>query len=63
MTEYGLPVEARVLSGELTALHLTVVAVLGNHDVESGKGEEIRQILNDAGPVLNAGTGKYVRMR
>jgi Icc-related predicted phosphoesterase len=52
LTDYGLPDEARVLARELTALHLTVVAVLGNHDVESGKGEEIRQILNDAGVTI-----------
>jgi Icc-related predicted phosphoesterase len=49
-TDYGLPDEARVLARELTAsVKIPVVAVLGNHDYESGKQNEIRQILADAG--------------
>jgi Icc-related predicted phosphoesterase len=49
-TDYGLPEEARVLSRELTAaVKIPIVAVLGNHDFESGKQHEIRQILTDAG--------------
>jgi Icc-related predicted phosphoesterase len=49
LTNYGLPDEARVLARELAAVHVSTVAVLGNHDLESGKGEEIRQILADGG--------------
>jgi Icc-related predicted phosphoesterase len=52
LTDYGLPDEARVLARELAGIHLPIVAVLGNHDVESGKGDEIRQILTDAGVVV-----------
>jgi len=49
-TDYGLPDEARVLARELTSsVKIPVIAVLGNHDYESGKQVEIRQILNDAG--------------
>ncbi len=49
-TDYGLPEEARVLARELTAtMKIPVIAVLGNHDYESGKEHEIRQILVDAG--------------
>jgi Icc-related predicted phosphoesterase len=49
-TDYGLPDEARVLARELTSsVQIPVIAVLGNHDYESGKQDEIRQILNDAG--------------
>src|SRR5918992_2972785 len=49
-TDYGVPEEARVLARELTnALKIPTVAVLGNHDYESGKQEEIAQILRDAG--------------
>ena len=49
-TDYGLPDEARVLARELTAaVKIPVIAVLGNHDFESGKHHEIRQILVDAG--------------
>jgi Icc-related predicted phosphoesterase len=49
LTDYGLPDEARVLARELTTLKVPVVAVLGNHDFESGKEAEVRQILVDAG--------------
>ena len=50
LTDYGLPDEARVLAREVnTALRVPCVAVLGNHDYEAGKGDEIRQILIDAG--------------
>src|SRR5947209_14648687 len=52
LTDYGLPDEARVLARELTALRIPVVAVLGNHDLESGKEQEVRQILADAGVVI-----------
>ena len=49
-TDYGLPDEARVLARELTAaMKIPVLAVLGNHDYESGKQHEIREILTDAG--------------
>src|SRR5438034_10752351 len=52
LTDYGLPDEARVLARELTTLRIPCVAVLGNHDVESGKEHEVRQILVDAGVVV-----------
>jgi Icc-related predicted phosphoesterase len=49
-TDYGLPDEARVLVRELTAaMKIPVIAVLGNHDYEGGKANEIRQILIDGG--------------
>jgi Icc-related predicted phosphoesterase len=49
-TDYGLPEEARILARELTAaVNVPVVAVLGNHDYEAGKQNEIREILLDAG--------------
>lgn len=49
-TDYGLTEEARVLARELTtSVNIPVIAVLGNHDYESGHQEEIRQILSDAG--------------
>jgi len=49
-TDYGLPDEARVLARELTAaMKVPVIAVLGNHDYEGGKPQEIREILSDAG--------------
>ena len=49
-TDYGLPEEARILARELTSsVNVPVIAVLGNHDYESGHEVEIRQILSDAG--------------
>jgi Icc-related predicted phosphoesterase len=49
LTDYGLPEEARVLARELTPLRIPTAAVLGNHDVESEKHDEICRILADAG--------------
>ena len=52
LTDYGLPEEARALAREFTStLKIPVVAVLGNHDHESGHQEEIRTIMKDAGVV------------
>jgi len=49
LTDYGLPEEARVLVEEISAaINVPVVAVLGNHDFESGKQEEIHSILAEA---------------
>ena len=49
LTDYGLPEEARILARELASLRIPTAAVLGNHDVESDKQDEIRQIVTDAG--------------
>lgn len=49
LTDYGLPEEARILAQDLSAVNVPIVAVLGNHDFESGKPDEVRQILCDAG--------------
>jgi len=38
-----------VLARELTALRIPAAAVLGNHDVESDKQEEVKAILTEAG--------------
>jgi Icc-related predicted phosphoesterase len=52
LTDYGLPDEARVLARELSGLRVPIAAVLGNHDIESGKADEVRRILVDAGVVV-----------
>jgi Icc-related predicted phosphoesterase len=49
LTDYGLPEEARVLAKELASLRIPKAAVLGNHDLESGKADEVTSILTDAG--------------
>jgi Icc-related predicted phosphoesterase len=52
LTDYGLPEEARALAREITsAVKIPSVAVLGNHDFESGQQDEIRKIVADAGVV------------
>jgi Icc-related predicted phosphoesterase len=49
LTDFGLPEEAHILARELTAVKVPIIAVLGNHDYEAGKQNEVRQILLDAG--------------
>jgi len=52
LTDYGLPEEAQVLARELTALRIPAAGVLGNHDMESGKSDEVRKIIADAGVAM-----------
>jgi Icc-related predicted phosphoesterase len=50
LTDYGLAEEAKLLARDLTtSVTIPVVAVLGNHDYESGEQDEVRRILVDAG--------------
>ncbi len=50
LTDYGLKEEAVILAKELTAaVRIPIVAVLGNHDYESGQCEEVCRILSEAG--------------
>jgi Icc-related predicted phosphoesterase len=50
LTDYGLPDEGKVLARDLTAIvKIPIVAVLGNHDYESGEEGELVKILSDAG--------------
>ncbi|MDQ3879813.1 MAG: metallophosphoesterase [Chloroflexota bacterium] len=50
LTDYGLAEEAEILVAELAAAGGTpIVAVLGNHDHESGDAAGVARILTDAG--------------
>lgn len=49
LTDYGLPEEAHVLAEELSAAKVPIVAVLGNHDFESGMQQDVCRILTEAG--------------
>jgi Icc-related predicted phosphoesterase len=49
LTDYGLADEARSLVRELSTLKIPAVAVLGNHDFQSGQQSEIARIVADAG--------------
>jgi Icc-related predicted phosphoesterase len=53
LTDYGLPDEAKALARELAqAVKIPIVAVLGNHDHESGQAGEITEILREAGVIV-----------
>jgi Icc-related predicted phosphoesterase len=51
LTDYGLPEEVEILAAELSvaAARIPIIGVLGNHDYESDKSEEVKQILAAAG--------------
>jgi Icc-related predicted phosphoesterase len=53
LTDYGTVEEAKVLAKEITSsLRIPVIGVLGNHDFESGKQDEIVKIMTDAGVTM-----------
>jgi Icc-related predicted phosphoesterase len=49
LTDYGLEEEAHVLAKELSHVKIPMLAVLGNHDWESGHPEKVAQILGEGG--------------
>jgi Icc-related predicted phosphoesterase len=49
LTDTGLPAEMEVLLEELERCNLPIVAVLGNHDHESDKAEELEKMLVKSG--------------
>jgi Icc-related predicted phosphoesterase len=53
LTDYGTIDEAKVLARDITcSLRIPALAVLGNHDFESGKQDEIAKIIADAGVTM-----------
>lgn len=56
LTNYGKLAEAEVLAADLAAASVPVVAVLGNHDHESGLASGVKDILTNAGArILDGG--------
>jgi Icc-related predicted phosphoesterase len=49
LTDRGEPEEAKLMARALASVTVPIVAVLGNHDYESGKESEVSKILCDAG--------------
>jgi Icc-related predicted phosphoesterase len=49
LTDRGEPEEGRQISKALAGLGLPIVAVLGNHDYESGQAPELKRILCESG--------------
>src|SRR5437660_9675968 len=53
LTDYGTVDEAKILAKEITSsLRIPAIGVLGNHDFESGKQDEIVKIMTDAGVTM-----------
>jgi Icc-related predicted phosphoesterase len=55
LTMGGLPAEAESVVRALASLHLPKVAVLGNHDFDHGRSDEIARILHEGGLTVLAG--------
>lgn len=49
LTDYGTAEEAKVLADELSVVKIPIVAILGNHDFESGTPEVVVDVLSKAG--------------
>jgi Icc-related predicted phosphoesterase len=49
LTRWGTVAEMRVAVAELADVEVPIVAVLGNHDHESGQGPEVTAVLRDRG--------------
>ncbi len=52
LTQLGLPQEAEKLANDLRTCRIPVVAVLGNHDYQSGRQEEVKKVLRAAKVVV-----------
>jgi Icc-related predicted phosphoesterase len=52
LTDYGLPEEAQLVVKDLSGVKIPIIAVLGNHDYESGQEEDVKHILTEAGITL-----------
>jgi Icc-related predicted phosphoesterase len=57
LTNYGRPPEMESLLNALVRLRVPTVAVLGNHDYESGQEGELIRLMSDAGIKVLDGTG------
>jgi len=62
LTKRGRPEEAEVLAAEMSELAVPVVAVLGNHDFESGRQDRIGEILVSAGVTVVEGDTAVVEV-
>ena len=62
LTRHGDLAEAQVVAVEFGGLAVPVVAVLGNHDYQSDRSEEITGVLEDAGIKVLEGTGAVLSL-
>src|SRR5947208_15636971 len=49
LTTHGEPAQAAVLADACRGLSIPVCAILGNHDLHEGRGDEVSDVLQDAG--------------
>jgi Icc-related predicted phosphoesterase len=61
LTDLGKPKEAELLAGDLRNCTVPVVAVLGNHDHESGSVDDVCFILTEAGVKLLNGQAAEIK--
>jgi Icc-related predicted phosphoesterase len=64
LADYGLPEEAQILAHELSVVlkaKVPVVAVLGNHDYESGHADAVKNILCEAGVTVLDGDAVEIK--
>ena len=59
LTHLGLPEEAERLAHELRECRIPVVAVLGNHDYQSGRADDVKKILKTAKVAVLEGTETF----
>ncbi len=57
LTNYGKPAEMESMLATFVRLRIPIVAVLGNHDYESGQEEELMRMMNAEGIKILDGTG------
>lgn len=59
LTDYGMEEEAKLLADDVHAhLRIPALAVLGNHDFESGTPEKVRDVMSEVGVTVLDGEAK-----
>jgi Icc-related predicted phosphoesterase len=61
LVDYGQLEEAKVLARELASVKMPMLAVLGNHEFESGQTGEVERVLGDAGVIFLDGDAYEVK--
>ncbi len=56
LTDNGLVEEAQVLMKQLKGYSVPIITILGNHDHEKGKAEQITNVVREAGHIVLDGT-------
>jgi Icc-related predicted phosphoesterase len=62
LTRHGTVEEARSFAGEFGGLGVPVVVVLGNHDHQSDRQDEVAKVIEDAGITVLEGTSTVLEL-